>query len=243
MTIPSNDPDENPFLIPLTGVGTTLPTFREMRQGGSGNASSVTTAASLTGVSGHLYLAAVSTTPYVAVNTMSGLGMTWTRVAAQCSGRSQTGIELWWAQGAASNGSVTATLVSPVTNALITVARYSGVAATNPVVPTVAGNTVGVNGACSGGTTTAAYSFGVTTTSSPAVVFGAAALRNRTHTPGTGYIERAEVAQGKGQDTARIALMDRTVPVATSLLLNGTLSGPADWAVIGVELRPDVAGP
>ena len=71
----------------------------------------------------------------------------------------------------------------------------------------------------------------------------AAALKNRTNTPGTGYTERAEVAQGKGQDTARIALMDRTVPVATSLLLNGTLSGPADWAVIGVELRPEVAGP
>ena len=75
------------------------------------------------------------------------------------------------------------------------------------------------------------------------MVFVAAAVRNRTHTPGTGYTERAEVAQGKGQDTVRIALVDRAVPVATSLPLNGTLSGPADWAVIGVELRPDSSGP
>ena len=177
------------------------------------------------------------------VNTMSGLGMTWTRVAAQCGGRSQTDMDLWWAQGAASSGSVTATLASPATHSVIAVARYSGVAVTNPVSPLVAGNTRGVNGACSGGTNSSAYSLGITTNSSPAVVFGVVALRNRTHTPGSGYLKRAEAAHGKGQDMVRIALVDRTVPVATSLLLNGTLSGQADWAVIGVELRPDSSGP
>jgi hypothetical protein len=105
----------------------------------------------------------------------------------------------------------------------------------------VAGNTAGVKGDCSGGTATAAYSFGVTTTSSPAVVFGAVALRDRSHTPGTGYTERAEVNQGSNPDVVRIALVDRAVPNATSLLLNGTLNGLADWAVIGIELRPQTS--
>jgi hypothetical protein len=36
-----------------------------------------------------------------------------------------------------------------------------------------------------------------------------------------------------------IAISDRTVPSITSLPLNGTLSGEVDWAVIGVELRPE----
>jgi hypothetical protein len=138
---------------------------------------------------------------------------------------------------------VTATLMSTATNAVIAVARYSGVAAANSMTLLVAGNTLGVNGACSGGANTATYSFGVTTTSSPAVVFGAVALRNRTHTPGLGYTERAEVSNGKGHDRAGIALVDQPVSTATSLPLNGTLSGSADWAVIGVELRPDTSSP
>ncbi len=242
LTIPSDDPDEDPILIPLTGTGivvpATPPTLEEVREGGSASTSSVTTATNLTGVAGHVYLAAVSTRPYLAVSTITGLGLTWTRVAAQCAGRNQTGIELWWAQGTAATGAVTATLVSAPTNALIAVARYSGVAATNPVAPLVTGNTNGVNGACAGGTDSAAYSFGVSTTQSNAVVFGAVAMRTKTHTPGSGYTEPAEVTQGSGGEMVRIALVDSAVPVATSLLLNGSLSGAVDWAVIGIELRP-----
>ena len=34
-----------------------------------------------------------------------------------------------------------------------------------------------------------------------------------------------------------IVFTDRLAPTATSVPLNGTLSGAQDWAVIGVELR------
>ncbi|HEY7444940.1 MAG TPA: choice-of-anchor D domain-containing protein [Vicinamibacterales bacterium] len=242
LTIPSNDPDENPLQIPLTGAGITMPVLREWRQGGSANASSVRTAANLTGASGHLYLAAVSTTPYVAVSTVSGLGVTWARVHSQCGARSQTGIDLWWAQGAATNGAVTATLTSFATHSVIAVARYSEVAAVSSIAPLVAGNTLGTNGACAGGTNSSSYSLPVTTTS-PALVFGAVALRNRSHTPGSGYTERAEAVHGKAGNMVRIALVDRSVPTATSLPLNGTLNGLADWAVIGIAVRPVSTGP
>jgi hypothetical protein len=171
---------------------------------------------------------------------MSGLGLTWMRVAAQCAGLSQTRIELWSAQGSASTGQVTATLASSASNSVIAVSRYSDVAATSAVAPLVAGNTNGVNGACSGGATRATYSFGITTSQS-ALVFGAAALPNRTHTPGAGYTERAEVAHGKGAQRAVMAVMDRPVPAASPLPLNGTLSGSTDWAVVGVEIRPPVS--
>ena len=246
LRIPSNDPNENPVDVALTGtgsVGGTTPTFEELQHGGSTSSTSVTTATNLTGVTGHLYLAAISSTSYRTVSAVTGLGVTWTRVAAQCGGRSRTGIELWWAQGAATTGSVTATLESASDAAEIAVARYSGVAATNPVSPLVAGNTNGVNGSCSGGSDQAAYSLGVTTTASQAVALGVVAIRYRTHTPGSGYTERAEVAIGSGGSVAGIALVDRSVPVASSLLLNGSFDGDVDWAVIGVELRPGAGGP
>ncbi|HEY7449040.1 MAG TPA: choice-of-anchor D domain-containing protein [Vicinamibacterales bacterium] len=245
LRISSNDPDENPVDIPLTGtgsVGGTTPTFEGFAQGGSTDSTSVT-ATNVTGVSGQLYLAAISTTHYRVVNAVTGLGLTWTRAAAQCGGRSRTAIELWWAQGAATTGSVTATLASAPDTAEIVVARYSGVAATNPVSPLVAGNTNGVNGGCSGGDDQPAYSLGVTTTVSQAVVVGAVAIRYRTHTPGSGYTEQAEVALGSGGSVAGIALVDRSVPVVSSLLLNGAFDGDVDWAVIGVELRPGASGP
>jgi hypothetical protein len=78
----------------------------------------------------------------------------------------------------------------------------------------------------------------VITTQANAVVFGAVAMRSATHTPGSGYAEPAEMIQGTGGNTVKIALVDRAVPTSTSLPLNGTLSGAVDWAVIGVQLRP-----
>jgi hypothetical protein len=239
LTIPSNDPDENPLLVPLSGVGgpAAPPTFEEVQQGGAANSASVTTAGSVLGVPGHLYLAAVGTRPHGTPSTVSGLGLTWTRVANQCAGRSQVGFDLWWAQGAATTGTVTATLPSAPNTASIAVARYSGVAPSNPVALLVSANTNGVNGACTNGTDTAAYSFNVTTTQTNSVVLGVVGLRNRTHTPGSGYTEQAELLQGSGGDAVTIVFTDRTVPTVTSLPLNGTLSGTQDWALIGVELR------
>jgi hypothetical protein len=243
LNIPTNDADENPVFVALTGTGSvasTVPTFEEIQHGGSAGLVTVTTATSLLGVPGHLYLAAVSSKSYRAVTAVTGLGLTWTRVATQCAGRNQTGIELWWARGSATTGTVTATLATAPNTALIVVSRYSGVASTNPVGLAVAGNSNGINGACSNGIDSSAYSFNVTTTQNNSVIVGAATIRSKTHTPGSGYIERGELVQGSSSsDMVTIAISDRTVPSITSLPLNGTLSGEVDWAVIGVELRPE----
>jgi hypothetical protein len=235
LTIPSDDPDENPFLVPLTA--TTPPTVQQIAQGGSSGSDAVTTATLLEGVAGHLYLAAVSTKPFRQVTEMTGLGLTWNRLTTQCAGRSQTGLDLWWAQGDASTGEVTATLASSTLNAVIAVAGYAGVAAADALVPLVAGNTNGVDGACTNGSDSGAYSFNITSLHANSVAFGVAALRNRTQTAGSGYTELADAAQGTGGDVASLTLMDRIVPVPTTLLLNGLLDGTTDWAVIGVELK------
>jgi hypothetical protein len=129
-------------------------------------------------------------------------------------------------------------LASAPANALIAVARYSGVSTTNPVAPLVAGNSNGVNGACANGVDSAAYSFNVTTNQANALVFGVVAMRTQTNTPGAGYTERAEMTQSTGANMVSIAFADRAVPTPTSLPLNGTLSGAVDWAAIGVQLHP-----
>jgi hypothetical protein len=241
LTIPTNDADEPQVAVGLTGTGSTAsatPTFEEVQHGGSAGLTTVTTAVPLLGVNGHLYLAAVSSKSYLPVTTVTGLGLTWSRVTTQCAGRNQTGIDLWWAMGTASTGTVTATYATAPNSALIVVSRYSGVASTNPVALAVAGNTNGVSGGCSNGTDSGAYSFNVTTTQSNSMIVGAAAIRSKTHTPGSGYTERDESVQGSSGDTVTIAISDRLVPSVTSLPLNGTLSGAVDWAVIGVQLRP-----
>jgi hypothetical protein len=61
LSIPSDDPDEDPVLIPLTGTGTTGggsatgPTFQDLQQGGASSANNVTTTTSMVGVAGDLY--------------------------------------------------------------------------------------------------------------------------------------------------------------------------------------------
>jgi hypothetical protein len=102
----------------------------------------------------------------------------------------------------------------------------------------VSGNTNGINGECAGGVDSSSYSLNVTTTQNNAVVFGAVATRTRTNSPGAGYSERIEATQGSAGEMVKIALVDRGVPTTTSLPLNGTLNGTADWAVIGVQVRP-----
>ncbi len=240
----------NPAAITLDTSKTVMATFtpisvtnniahEETQTGGSSNSTSVTTAASLAGVSGQFYLAAVSTRPHLPVTGISGLGLTWTLVKTQCSGRNNTGVEVWMAQGApTSNSAVTATFANPPLSAAIAVSRYSGMAQTNPVGNVISGNTVGLDGLCALGVDTSLYSFNLATTRDGAVVYGAVAVRTRTHTPGSGYTERAEFIQGLLGSAAGVAVQDRSVGSPATVAVNGTLSGKTDWAVVAIEIRP-----
>ncbi|MGQ0658298.1 MAG: RHS repeat-associated core domain-containing protein [Chromatiales bacterium] len=98
----------------------------------------------------------------MAVSAVAGLGLSWSLIKAQCAGRGNTRVELWQGQGQGSgSGAVTATLASAPSNAVIAVSRYAGVSALGNLL---AGNTLGANGACAGGTDSASYSFNLTTT-------------------------------------------------------------------------------
>ncbi|MFQ5650421.1 MAG: choice-of-anchor D domain-containing protein [bacterium] len=243
--IVSDDPDENPFEVALLGTGVgqsqggAQVAYEETQNGGSTSSNTVTTAGPLSGVNGHLYLAAITFRPSAEVVSVSGLGLTWTRVRAQCSGRGVTGVELWRAQGTTSgDGGVTATLATTVTSALISVSRYSGVEGANPIGNLAFGNSNGVDGVCTGGTDNSAYQFDMSITRAGGMVFGAIALRNRKHNPGNGYTERDQVYSGIGGSKAGIAIQDRLLSTASSVLFAGTLHKAVDWAVVALELRP-----
>lgn len=187
------------------------------------------------GSSGDLYLAVVAPKPNVAVTSVTGLGLTWTLVRAQCAARAQTRVEVWAAQGAGQAGTVTATLASTPSAAVIEVSRYNGASGIGAVV---SANPLGDSGACSGGTDNGAYGTTLTTTVDHSRVFVAPAMRNRTHTPGASYTERVEHMAGSGGSAASAASADKVVPTAGSTAVNGSFSGAVDWAVVAVEVKP-----
>jgi len=242
LRLTSDDPDENPVLVVLTGTGVAIPhgniVFQGIVQGGSSNSTSVTTASSVPVQSGNLVLAAVATKAYVNVTAVTGLGLTWTRVRAQCGGRSQTGVEVWLGTGSPSPGLVTASFASAPTSAALLVARYSGADPVTPLGAMVSANTQGVGGPCSGGVDTAAYAMSLQTTVNDAVVFQAVAMRSRILTPGSGYVLRNQFYAGPSGSVAGLAVADRVFASPGTVNVNGSFDGSVDWAVVGIVIRP-----
>ncbi len=248
LRISSDDPDEDPFDVSLAGTGEEIPassgqvTFEETQHGGSSSSSSVATATALQGAPNNLYLAAITSKPFKTATSVGGLGLTWTLLKSQCAGRNQTGMEVWMAVGNGTGGVVTASLSGTPNNAAINVTRYSGIDIFNPVGSIVSGNTNGIDGVCSGGADAAAYSFDVTTSLHGSHIYGAVAMRNKSHTPGAAYVELDEFMQGSGGSAASLAIVDRGVATLSTVTFDGSFSSSVDWAAVGVELRPGAVG-
>ena len=169
-------------------------------------------------------------------------------VKDQCSGRNYSGIEVWKAQGTPSgSGTVTAHFPSSVNGAVIAVSRYSGVDPVDAVGDVVGADTLGTNDTvCSGGTDSSSYSANITTSDANHYAYGAVAIRNRTHTPGSSpaaYTERAEVSRGSSGNVAALAVEDRSVASASAIPVNGSMGGSTDWAMVGIEIKAASAGP
>jgi len=214
------------------------PSHLSTTEGTAQNASTVS-ALSVPASLNTLYLAAFTSRNHATVNNITGLGLAWTRLRDQCSGRNNTGIEVWRAYGSpTTSGTVTATLNTSVTAAVIAVSRYSGADPTTPTGAVVGDNTLGDNNAsCTGaGIDASSYSVPITTTAN-SVIYAAIADRAASHTPGSGYTERAEFSAGSSGSVAGIQVMDRATPSGSSYPVNGTFSSSVDYAVVGVEVR------
>ena len=222
-----------------SGSGSGPVTFRDVQTGGSIALATVSTTGTVSGVAGDLFLACIGTKPSRSVTGVSGLGLSWSLVRAQCGGRGQTGIEIWMARGTPNPSSVTATFASSPQGATIAVARYAGSNASSPIGNVVSGNTNGVGAACSNGIDTPSYSFPASTQTGM-TLFGAISCRDHAHTPGSGWTERAEFHHGASGSVAGVAVVDRQA-AASSQTFDGTFDGTTDWSAIAVEIRG--AGP
>jgi len=120
-------------------------------------------------------------------------------------------------------------------NAVLVVARYSGATGIGSIA---SANYNGLSGFCAGGVDASSYSFTLNASQSGGMVFSAVALRHRTHSPGSPYIERAEIRIGDSGAVAGIAAMDRTISSTGTVNVNGTFSGTTDWAAVAVEIVP-----
>jgi hypothetical protein len=211
--------------------------LEESKSGASTDADSVATDSALLGVEGQLYLASIAFKPDVAVSDVSGLGLVWEPVAAQCGGRGQTGVSLWRARGQPlGDGVVTATLASAPRAAVITVSRYAGSEGTGALV---SANTLGLAGSCSGGTDDAAYALDLDTSTPGSQVHAAVAMRNRDHQPGPGWSEQAESYAGSGGSAAGLAVATAAAEQPSTVRVLGLFDGDVDWAVVAAEvLRP-----
>ena len=142
------------------------------------------------------------------------------------------------AQGTPSgSGIVAASFATAPVNAVIAVARYSGASLASAIGSVVSANSLGVGGACQGGVDASSYAFGLVTSAPGSAVFGATAMRTKTHSPGAGFVERAEVRTGSGGDVASTAVEDANVADASPVTVSGSFSGAADWASVAVEIR------
>ena len=214
------------------------PVLREVATGGSTSSNAVATSGPVGAGSGDLYLAAVSFKPNVAVASVTGLGLAWTPVSAQCAGRAQTGVALFRAQGTpTAGGVVSASLSATPSAAVISVARYSGASSSGGIGSVVSANSNGVSGACSNGTDSVAYAFDLASGASNSLVFVAAAMRNRDHVPGTGFSEIAETYAGSSGSVAGESLAERTLSSPASVSVNGSFGSTVDWAVVAAEVR------
>jgi hypothetical protein len=224
--------------LPPPGSGTA---FEEEQSGSSAESSSVSTAAPIGGVDGALYLAAISSKRFADVTAVTGLGLIWSPVRTQCGGRSQTGVSVWQARGQPTgDGVVTATLDSAPTASVISVSRYSGAGALGNIASV---NSNGLSGACEGGIDGEAYAFDLATSSAESLVYVAAALRNKDHTPGVGYTERIELYAGSGGSTAGLATADGVAGSAPIASVQGFFSSTVDYGVVALEIESVPAGP
>src|SRR3989344_2266807 len=75
----------------------------------TGYATSSLTTPTIQGGSNQLYLVSISSHKNINVTNVTGLGLTWTEIKAQCGSQNLNGTEIWRAFGSPGGGTVTVT--------------------------------------------------------------------------------------------------------------------------------------
>jgi prepilin-type N-terminal cleavage/methylation domain-containing protein len=227
-------PTATPSPTPISG---SVPAYVDTVTGIASSGTAVTTSGSVTASANTLYLAAVSSRGNINVNSVTGLGLTWTQIVTQCTSAGSGRVSVWRAYGSpASSSTVTANLAIATTGFNVAVSRFTNVDSVNPIGNVVAANYLGVSGACSGGAT--ANNFAVNLPSGAnTIAYGALMARNSTFTGGGGFTVIANTIAGTSSNASRQGVEIQNIPTAQSTTVNGTFSVAVDWAAIAVEIQ------
>lgn len=219
-------------------------THGETQIGRAGSGSTSVTSASISNVSSRVYLAFISTRSNVDVTSVSGMGLTWTPRVEQCGARAQQRIEMWSAVGdGGSSGAVTAGFAS-CNGSTIMVVGYDGVDAAIFDATSAGYNTIGLSGACTGGTDNDDALMSLVTSTNNALVVAGWSTRNRTMTNTGSWTNRVDdLPVGTGGDLTTTSLEDIVKATAGNQTAGSpnNLSGTADWCGIICALKEAAA--
>lgn len=216
------------------------------RADATGDLQAIATEQVMAGFAGDLYVAFVSTKPARGVQALDGLGMEWSLVRRQCTGRSTASLAMYRAVApAVAAGAITAILEGDASpgSAVISVHRYAGADPDDPIGEVSSANSNGhdADAVCAGGDDTTGYEWREIDTDAPGsiVVSGAHTANFSSHTPGEGYTERADDQSGATSLSAGVAVQDQAFPLVTEdVAVSGDFAGEEpDWAVIAAEIR------
>jgi hypothetical protein len=243
LAVASDDPDESIVNVPLSGDGVTGSPGIQLGVTVQGistvSVPSVQTDSAVSVNPNRMYVAYVASKKYRPVLDVIGMGATWTEVAAQCGARSQTGVTVFITTDAVTTGVVRADFSRATKSAFIAVSEYSGVDLASPIGAVASANSLGLSGACSGGTDVSSYAVPLTTTSSSSRVVGAVAIRHRSHEPGVGWVEQFEGHAGSGGNSTGLAIEDQEIASTGLISVDGTFNSRVDFATIAIEIQAE----
>src|SRR3989344_5203431 len=174
------------------------------------------------------------------ITSVNGLGLTWTLGAKQCGSQNTNGTAIYTAFGSpVSSGFVTVNFSTQSPAIAATLIRYSGVDPTNPTSDAHGQNTLGVNGACSGGITDKFPHITLASSQANTLLLGAGNIRARTITiPDPDYTEIGNIVVGTNGPTTRLIVHSRYPFNGSTDTVNHTLSGTTDWTMVGLVINP-----
>jgi hypothetical protein len=212
-------------------------------EGATEDTFTVVTDEALTAVEGDLYLALISTKKRSEALSVSGLGLEWGFLKDQAGARDQTWLSLWIAKGIPTGDEVVSAEVTNVSigkDVVLSVSRYSGVDTLGSVK---SWNTFGEDGAETGGTDVAEYSYPFHRAKLKGLIFTAMTHRLWDYFPAPGHRIRSFASAATSGNTVSITTADYLyhpieVGAAQGAISSAVASAPEEGFLVLTEAGP-----
>ncbi len=219
-----------------------FPIIEELASNAVINSSTISTSTSLSAQVNHLYLAFISASnSNTSVLSINGMGLTWNLVEVQCSNLQETTLEIWYAQGNPTVGTVSANLSQVTDAAQISLLRISNVDATLPlnVLSTVNPLGEGINATCNTpGINSKNIEYEVSTSTNNTLLISALSYSKvNTHTS-ISLSENLEIQSGSNPDATGLVIQTANLNESQIFSIESILSIAANWSSISIEVMP-----